>query len=73
MVCPFPAVLTHSCMASCRRTSARASTRPCAGVATEGAEFQNAISLFPRPEQRQCGTQIPGKPVAPTGEPLLLT
>jgi len=57
-------------MASCRRTSVRASTRLCADAATAEGEGRNVICRCPRPGRRQCGTQTPGKPVAPTGEPI---
>ena len=59
-------------MASCRRTSVRASTRLCADVATAEGEYRNVIFRCRRPERRQCGTQTPGKPVARTGEPISL-
>jgi len=59
-------------MASCRRTSVRASTRLCADAATAEGEDRNVICQCPRPGRRQCGTQTPGKPVAPTGEPISL-
>ena len=47
-------------MASCRRTSVRASTRLCADVATAEGEYRNVIFRCRRPERRQCGTQTPG-------------
>jgi hypothetical protein len=59
-------------MASCPRTSVKASTRPCADVAAAEDEYQNVICRCRRRERRQCGTQIPGKPVARTGEPISL-
>jgi len=57
-------------MASCRRTSVRASTRLYADAATAEGEGRNVIRQCPRPGRRPCGTQTPGKPVAPTGEPI---